>query len=393
LASLFLDRSDVLWLLLHRSQRRRRKSGPEAPSLISSSSSSFLYENMPSSYDGGGSSSVLFDIGGQFYFPQTNVAVNMDGLPPAPVTWFYNAIDTVVSLLCYCANQYCFDWRQALGFDSSNSSSSSILASWLSPQNQIPPIASFKPHLVTFAEFQSREAPSESATVFSFIGSWYRYAFFTSSTSLGDMTTPSALVALCLIVLLLRQLKSYTLPIFGRIGRRMALRTHGAAWVAENEIRIVKFGEYVFRLFYHTIISIYGIYSFRNEIWWKDHTIYVFRDYPHHDIAPNMAWYYLLQSAYNVDALLTLLKMSFVIRMQSIRIPNSFKNGSTSKGRRSSFPFRFPVKVEWSPDVRGDFQEMFIHHVVTNALVIGSSLLRFTRIGSMVFLIHDISGT
>lgn len=338
--------------------------------------------SMPSPYDGVGGISLLFDFSGHFFFPKTNVTASIDDLPPAPVAWFYNAVDTVVSLPCYFANRYCFDWRRALGFDPSDQSNSSVLASWLSHQNQLPTIASFKPRLLTFAEFQSQEgATSGSANLFSYIRSWYQYAFFTSSTSLGDMTTPTALVVLWLLVLLLRQLKSFIFPIFGRIGYRMALRTHGAAWVAENEIRIVKFGEYVFRLVYHSVISIYGIYWFRNEVWWKD-TIYVFRDYPHQDIAPSMAWYYLLQSAYNVDALFTLLKMSLVIRLQSIRIPR----------RKSSFPFRFPVKVEWSPDVRGDFQEMLIHHVVTNGLVMGSSLLRFTRIGSMVFLIHDISG-
>jgi hypothetical protein len=34
---------------------------------------------------------------------------------------------------------------------------------------------------------------------------------------------------------------------------------------------------------------------------------------------------------------------------------------------------------------------MFIHHVVTNVLVMWSSFFRLTRAGSMVFLIHDLS--
>ena len=357
-------------------------------------SSSFMYKNMQSSFDGG-DSSAFFDMSGRFYFPQTNVTVVMNGLPPAPITWIYNTIDTIISVLCYYVHRYCFDWRQALGFNS-HAISSSVLSSWLSQQNRIPPIASFKPHLMTFTEFlnqQQAEGATKDTTVLSYVQSWYQYAFFTPSTALGDLTTPAALVALCVLVLLLRRLKAIILPLFCRIGRHMALQTHGAAWIAENEIRIVKFGEYVFRLLYHFTISVYGIYSFHNEIWWQDHTIHVFRDFPHHAIAPKMAWYYLLQSAYNVDALLTLLKMSFIIRLQSMRIANPSTRSSSKNSRKSSLlPFRSPIHVQWSPDVRGDFQEMCIHHVVTNALVIGSSLLRLTRIGSMVFLIHDISG-
>ena len=125
-----------------------------------------------------------------------------------------------------------------------------------------------------------------------------------------------------------------------------------------------------------------------------DATIEVFRGYPHHSISPSMAWYYLLQSAYNLDALLTLLEMSFTIRLRSIMTPPSATTKrSTSSSTTFKFPFQFPITIGWSPNVRGDFQEMFIHHIVTNALVIGSSMLRLTRIGSMVFLIHDISGT
>ena len=51
----------------------------------------------------------------------------------------------------------------------------------------------------------------------------------------------------------------------------------------------------------------------------------------------------------------------------------------------------FPPRIAWKKTVRGDFREMFIHHVITNLLVIGSSFFRFTRVGSMVFLVHDIS--
>ena len=34
---------------------------------------------------------------------------------------------------------------------------------------------------------------------------------------------------------------------------------------------------------------------------------------------------------------------------------------------------------------------MFLHHLITNSLILGSSYFRFHRIGSMVFLVHDVS--
>jgi hypothetical protein len=64
---------------------------------------------------------------------------------------------------------------------------------------------------------------------------------------------------------------------------------------------------------------------------------------------------------------------------------------STTSNDDTKWSFQSPVRIEWSDTVRGDFREMFIHHVVTNLLVIGSSFCRFTRVGSMVFLVHDIS--
>ncbi len=50
-----------------------------------------------------------------------------------------------------------------------------------------------------------------------------------------------------------------------------------------------------------------------------------------------------------------------------------------------------PITIGWSSDCRGDFQEMMIHHIVTNLLVIGSSYIRMTSMGSMVFMVHDVS--
>jgi ceramide synthetase len=199
--------------------------------------------------------------------------------------------------------------------------------------------------------------------------SLYSYAFETESTSLGVVTSPISLLVLIGLVLVLRSVKSVLIPYFSSLGRRAGRHTHGLEWEKHNEIRIVKFGEYVFRLLYHSLISILGVWYFSDKPWWNDDqggTINLFLNFPNHPIAPGMAWYYLIQSAYNIEAMLSLLELSFSLY--------------------NKFPY-----IQWSPNVRGDFREMFVHHLVTNALVIGSSWLRFARIGSMVFLVHDIS--
>jgi TLC domain len=85
--------------------------------------------------------------------------------------------------------------------------------------------------------------------------------------------------------------------------------------------------------------------------------------------------YYLLQAAYNVDALVTLLELSLAVQ---VRVPRAWAHQS-------------PVAIYWRPTVRGDFREMAVHHVITNLLIVGSSVCRLTRIGSMVFLVHDVS--
>ena len=351
---------------------------------------------------------TISNYGGQYDFHTTHVSITMSGVPPAPVTWIYNTIDTI------CSNRYthCSNWRDSVSFLTEKSS---LLSSWFSEEYKIPDITGYKPTLLSFEQFHPPSGTDGTTShttnsIVSYLSAWWQYAFRTDSTALGELTTPTALLIVLLGVLpLLRFLKGkLLLPYFCYIGHTMALRTHGPAWIEMNQIRIQKFGEYIFRLMYHTAISCYGIYFFHNAPWWSssdnndntDATIAVFRGYPHHSISPSMAWYYILQSAYNLDALLTLLEMSFVIQFRSIFVTASTTTKHTTTRRSSSSssfskfksPIQCPITIGWSPNVRGDFQEMFIHHIVTNALVIGSSMLRLTRIGSMVFLIHDISG-
>jgi hypothetical protein len=90
----------------------------------------------------------------------------------------------------------------------------------------------------------------------------------------------------------------------------------------------------------------------------------VFDGYPLQDVDTAMTWYYLLQSAYNADAFLSLLELSL-----------QFKRG----------------RLVWSPTKRGDFTEMLVHHIATNLLVFGSAAFRLSRVGIMIFFVHDVS--
>jgi len=230
------------------------------------------------------------------------------------------------------------------------------------------------PKLETYADFLDQNNLSFS------VSSMVEFAK-TSSTSLGDVTSRDSLIVLFFLVLFMRQLKGVLIPFFCSVGRTLGRSTHGAEWENENEERIAKFGEYVFRLIYHSACSIIGLYCFHDKPWWNQEQggmLTVFVGHPNHAIEMNMTWYYMLQCAYNIEAMLSLIELSFIIKLQS---PFSSKIKVIQS----------PVKIEWSPTCRGDFNEMFAHHIITNLLVIGSSYCRFTRIGSMVFMVHDIS--
>lgn len=236
------------------------------------------------------------------------------------------------------------------------------------------PISSQFPILVSYADFIS--SPDRAVGFKSMLD----FAL-TPTTSLGSVTSRDGTIALLILVLLLRQLKAFLIPRFCDIGRHMGRKTHGEEWEVHNEERIVKFGEYVFRLAYHFSASVFGVYFFLSQPWWdytKDGARLVFENYPRHEIDVPTTWYYLFQAAYNVEAMMSLIELSFKFQLRS----------PLDKKAKS---IQCPIQVSWSSTVRGDFTEMFVHHVITNLLVIGSSHMRFTRIGCMVFLVHDIS--
>lgn len=242
---------------------------------------------------------------------------------------------------------------------------------------------------------------------------YYNYAFNTNSTELGVLTNPMTLCVLTMLVVIIRMLKQIFLPKFSTLGRKLGRATHGPNWETENEERVIKFGEYVYRLCYHSIVSVYGLWYFHNKSWWNKSmggTKNLWNAHPNHPVEPGMAWYYLVQCAYNVDALLSLLELSFKIEWVNPLAYSSAlnfleKEHVVDESQRKKQVLKMMVtareqnvllwtplfQVKWSSTVRGDFREMMAHHIVTNCLIFLSSYYRFTRIGSMIFLVHDLS--
>uniref|UniRef100_A0A7S0K9L3 TLC domain-containing protein n=1 Tax=Leptocylindrus aporus TaxID=1398097 RepID=A0A7S0K9L3_9STRA len=198
------------------------------------------------------------------------------------------------------------------------------------------------------------------------------YMFHTNSTELGCLTTVPALTVLAILVVLMRAFKAWFKPKMCDLGRRIGVRKHGLQWEKDNEERIMKFGEYCFRLLFHSCMSCFGLYFLGGKPWWDNFragatgTRHIWLGYPFQVIEPSMQWYYLIQASYNFEEVLFLTYISFQF---------DFKN----------------MKISFAKTVRGDFREMMTHHIVTNCLIFLSSHYRFTIIGSMIFMIHDIS--
>jgi hypothetical protein len=250
---------------------------------------------------------------------------------------------------------------------------------------------------------------------------YYNFAFNTSTTTLCDLTNPLALCILLALVVMVRIVKRFFLPKFSALGLRLGRSSHGPEWEVDNEERIVKFGEYVYRLCYHSAVSLYGLWYFYDKSWWNNSmggTKNLWILHPNHPVEPGMAWYYLIQSAYNVDAMLSLMELSFSMEwvnpfayssaIQFLEEECGIGEGENTKSveidvsngtmiymreAAASKPILWTplFQLKWSPTIRGDFTEMFIHHIITNMLIFGSSFYRFTRIGSMIFLVHDLS--
>jgi TLC domain len=334
---------------------------------------------------------------------QYNATV-LNECPPAPILWATGMLDlTLCSIPLGVYHTVTFSqshsttncpqyWRQTLlqpvvparHYDR-----------WIA--QELPSITTALPPMQSFASFAEAHQGHLGQLL-------YQYAFTTSNTELADLGSRTAAVTLLVLVLLLRVIKHHVLlPTFSSVGRRLGRQSHGPDWEQANEIRIVKFGEYVFRLLYHSAISLYGYSVFGTAPYWHS-TQDIFRHFPHHEMVPSMTWYYLLQSAYNIDAFVSLLVLSFQFqwfpskqKTETIRVDTKANGQET---RRPNGAIRDWILIDaaplfqfgWNYDtIRGDFTEMCIHHFITNFLVVGSSVCRLTRVGSMVFLVHDIS--
>jgi hypothetical protein len=313
------------------------------------------------------------------------------------VAWPIFIIDTICD---HYLGGLCSEWRSILPAKLKAEDSSS----WFSAIHKMEKTPNeVLPELLSYQDFLDKGSNSGTEPPFS-MASIKRFAFATSSTSLASVLSWTSLIALLVLVSCIRMLKAKTIPTFSNMARTYCRKTHGPNWEKEkaNEQRILKFGEYVFRLCFHSSISLVGIFLFFNKPWWSSvlhflvgggyntrnssvnettqvmGTKSLYIDFPNQPVGPGMAWYYLVQFAYNAEAMISLLEISFRMELQPIQ------NESNKK-------WQLPIRVDWSETCRGDFREMFVHHIFTNLLIIGSSFYRFHYIGSMVFLLHDIS--
>ena len=203
--------------------------------------------------------------------------------------------------------------------------------------------------------------------------STYDYLFHTNDTELGRLTSVTALAVLCILILLISACKAFFKSRMSALGRSIGRQRYGSLWEHDNEDRIVKFGEYCFRLLFHSSMAVYGLYFFYDKPWWDVinngslATMYIWEGYPNQTIEPAMQWFYLIQAAYNVGELLFLITLS--LRVKFVPYPT----------------------IIFSNKIRGDFWEMSVHHFVTNCLIFGSSHFGFFIIGSMIFMVHDLS--
>ena len=79
----------------------------------------------------------------------------------------------------------------------------------------------------------------------------YEYMFQTDNTKLGSLTSLPALAVSVVLIMMIRGFKRWFKPIMCDVGRSLGRKRYGKEWEAKNEVRIVKFGEYCFRLLYH----------------------------------------------------------------------------------------------------------------------------------------------
>lgn len=337
----------------------------------------------------------------EYMYHEAFPAINFSDYPPFLLAWPIFIVDTICDH--YLAG-FCSEWRNILPAKLAAEDS----ASWFSARHKMAKFLNeYIPEMLSYGDFSGSIDSGEEPPPFS-MASMKRFAFATSSTSLANVLSWPSLLTLVVLVSCIRLVKAKTVPTFSNMARTYSRKTHGPNWEKEkaNEERILKFGEYVFRLCFHSAISLVGIYLLYDKPWWSSVWKFLFGDgyflglglenssdnettqlmgtkllyinWPFQPVEPGMVWYYLVQCAYNVEAMINLLEMSFRVQFQPIQ-------------NQSNEQWQFPIRIDWSESCRGDFREMFVHHIFTNMLIIGSSFYRFQYVGSIVFFVHDIS--
>jgi hypothetical protein len=278
--------------------------------------------------------------------------------PPTVVILLSKALDI------FCGSLRLGDWRDHLG-------------SFL-PQSLVDVrLGAVSDHFPDYLTYQGFLEQTDQETSFQ---SFRQFAFQTPSTSLADLTSPLGTMTLFVMVILLMLLsRKVLMPYFSSIGSKIACAAHGSDWEANNEERMATFGDFSFRLMFRSLASIYFVYFFYNAEWSSaSDTRFLWKDYPFQEQSPAMIWYYLIQATFVLEISISLIMQSFVVVFQ-----HPFRS---TENRLVS-----PISIQWSKTCKGDFREMAIHHLITTSLVMGSSYQRFTRVGSLIFVIHDVS--
>jgi len=124
----------------------------------------------------------------------------------------------------------------------------------------------------------------------------------------------------------------------------------------ERKEKISRFADNSFKFLYYSIITFWGWTLIRSTPWCppilggSGETKNAWLDYPFQESIPYIKEYYLVQLGYHVHNLLTLV-------------------GTPRKS---------------------DFMEMTLHHICAVVLIWFSYMVNFIRIGTLVFLLHDI---
>ncbi|XP_076461759.1 ceramide synthase 5-like [Babylonia areolata] len=109
-----------------------------------------------------------------------------------------------------------------------------------------------------------------------------------------------------------------------------------------------KFCESSWRCTYYAVIFCYGLYTLWDKPWLWD-TSYCWKGWPEHHVSNDVYWYYSVQAGFYMALSLSL----------------------------------------FTDHKRKDFTEMIVHHFATLGLMFLSWMVNFTRVGTLVLLVHD----